>query len=565
MDYKRIILGFGLLVTLYLLLLAWQEDYGPQTRSPSGKSSLAVDEVTDKSTQSAIPQAPKLKKTEGVPDFIPDITDQSRLEPSERTVTDYDRLISVKTDVLNVIIDKVGGDITTVSLPAYPESIDLPDQPFVLLDPINDYVAQTGLIGPSGTDSSLSRPLFRSQFNEYVMDDSGVLRVVLELEQDSGTKISKTFNFSKSNYLISITYNIENFTAQDWSGAVYGQIKRDSRQPPRSGGNAMMMQPFVGGATRTDDESYKKLEFDDLEESTFATKREGGYMAFVQHYFVSAFVPDARAKHNYQARKLPNQDTYIFGFTSPLWVIPAGNQDTQSVGFYAGPKDQYRLRDLAGGLDLTVDYGFLWWLAQPLFWLLTKIQENISSNWGVAIMLLTLCVKGVFYPLSAAAYRSTAKMRKLQPEMLRLREQFGDDRQKLSQGMMDLYKKAGTNPLGGCLPILLQMPVFIALYWVLLESVELRQAPFILWIDDLAAMDPYFVLPILMGVSMYFVTAMQPEPPDPMQAKIFKWMPIVFTFFFIWFPAGLVLYWLVNNVISLMQQWYVTRQIESGK
>ena len=565
MDYKRIILGFGLLVTLYLLLLAWQEDYGQKARSLTSQPDLSLDTVTTSSTSSAIPQTPSLEGSDGVPDFIPEINEQPHSSPDDQLAIDFDRFVTVSTDVLNVIIDKVGGDIITVSLPQYPESIDLPDQPFILLDPTNDYTAQTGLIGPSGTDSSLSRPLFRSQLNEYLMDDSGVLSVALDLEQDNGTRIIKTFKFSKSNYLVSITYNVENFTNQDWTGAIYGQIKRDSRQPPRSGGNAMMMQPFVGGATRTEDELYKKLEFDDLKESTFATKHEGGYMAFVQHYFVSAFVPDSSFEHNYQARKLPNQDIYIFGFTSPLWVVPAGNVDSQSIGFYSGPKDQYRLKDLAGGLDLTVDYGFLWWLAQPLFWLLTMIQENISSNWGVAIMLLTLCVKAALYPLSAAAYRSTAKMRKLQPDMLRLREQFGDDRQKLSQGMMDLYKKAGTNPLGGCLPILLQMPVFIALYWVLLESVELRQAPFILWIDDLAAMDPYFVLPILMGVSMYFVTAMQPEPPDPMQAKIFKWMPIVFTFFFIWFPAGLVLYWLVNNVISLLQQWYVTRQLESGK
>ena len=565
MDYKRIILGSGLLVTLYLLLLAWQEDYGKQNRTSTSETELRKNRIEDVPSPSAISQTPTFETSIGTSNYIPVLAEELISDQKDTLVAEYDRFVTVETDVLHVIIDKIGGDIIKVSLPQYPESIDMPEQPFILLDPINTYSAQTGLIGPYGTDSALSRPHFRTQSNNYEMDELDALSVVLEFDQESGSKILKTFKFSKESYLVEITYDVENYTDEDWKGALYGQIKRDSRAPQNSGGNAMMMRPFVGGATRTEKEPYKKLKFDDIEESTFSTKHQGGYMALVQHYFVSAFIPDATFEHNYQARKLPNQDIYIFGFTSPLWVIPAGTADTQSLAFYAGPKDQYRLKELAGGLDLTVDYGFLWWLAQPLFWLLTKIQENISSNWGGAIILLTLCIKGALYPLSAAAYRSTAKMRKLQPELLRLREQFGDDRQKMSQGMMDLYKKAGTNPLGGCLPVLLQMPVFIALYWVLLESVELRQAPFILWIDDLAAMDPYFVLPILMGVSMYFVTAMQPEPPDPMQAKIFKWMPIVFTFLFIWFPAGLVLYWLVNNVVSLLQQWYVTRQVESGK
>ena len=327
MDYKRIILGCGLLVTLYLLLLAWQEDYGQKARSPNSQPDLAVEAVTTISTSSAIPQTPSSNKAEGVPEFIPEVTNQAHSKLNDQLVTDYDRFVTVNTDVLKVTIDKVGGDIISVSLPQYPESIDLPDQPFILSDPANDYAAHTGLIGPSGTDSSLSRPLFSSQLNEYSMDDSGVLSVALDLEQDNGTRIIKIFEFSKSNYLTTITYNVENFTDRDWTGAIYGQIKRDSRQPPRSGGNAMMMQPFVGGATRTEDESYKKLEFDDLEESSFATKQEGGYMAFVQHYFVSAFVPDSSLEHNYQARKLPNQDTYIFGFTSPLWVVPAGAID----------------------------------------------------------------------------------------------------------------------------------------------------------------------------------------------------------------------------------------------
>ena len=283
----------------------------------------------------------------------------------------------------------------------------------------------------------------------------------------------------------------------------------------------------------------------------------------VQHYFVSAWVIGEKGIHTFQGRKLGDQDIYLFGFTTPAKSIPSGGTGQLSAQFYVGPKDQYRMREIAEGLDLTVDYGFLWWLAQPLFYLLTMIH-SVFANWGVAIIFLTIIVKMLLYPLSATSFRSMAKMRKLQPEMARLKERFGDDKQQFSQAMMELYKKEGANPLGGCFPILLQMPVFLALYWTLMESVELRQAPFMLWIHDLSAMDPYFILPILMGISMFLTQMLQPEPPDPVQAKVFKFMPIMFTFFFLWFPSGLVLYWLVNNILSILQQYYVMRQIEAG-
>ena len=283
----------------------------------------------------------------------------------------------------------------------------------------------------------------------------------------------------------------------------------------------------------------------------------------VQHYFVSAWIlPDGQG-NTYQARKVGGRDLFLFSVTTPLISVAPGSRGHLAARFYAGPKDQYRLRDIAQGLDLTIDYGFLWWLAQPLFYLLTMLQGFVV-NWGLAIICLTIIVKMVLYPLSAASFRSVAKMRKLQPEMVRLKERHGDDRQKMSQSMMELYKREGANPLGGCVPLLLQMPVFLALYWALMESVELRQAPFIFWIRDLSAMDPYFILPILMGISMYCTQLMNPEPPDPVQAKVFKFMPVIFTFFFLWFPSGLVLYWLVNNILTVMQQYYVTRKVEKG-
>jgi YidC/Oxa1 family membrane protein insertase len=556
MDFQRIIILLGLALTSYFLILAWNEDYGNGRKDSNAPATLQSVEET------VVPV-----------DFLPPVENQTDLEvistvdvlapASSQTVNHVDDVVAVTTDVLKVVINKKGGDITSVSLVKFPTSMETKNEPFVLVDPRNSYSAQSGIIGPNGTDSSEGRPTFVSAANEYSLGDSEELTVPLSFTQEDGVKIIKEFMFYPGNYLFDIKYRIDNSSNTPWQGAVFAQIKRNSEAPYDVDTNAMGMSPFIGGATWTEEAPYKKLEFDDIEEESYRAKNAGGYVAMVEHYFVSAFVPDKEKEHTYQARKLVGKDAYLFGFTSPLWTVAPGVSDEQQFQFYAGPKDQYRLREISEGLDLTIDYGFLWWMAQPLFFLLTTIQQYVI-NWGVAIMLLTLVVKALLYPLSAAGFRSNAKLRKLQPEMLRLREQYGDDKQKLSQGMMDLYKKEGTNPLSGCFPLLLQMPVFIALYWVLLESVELRQAPFMLWIQDLSVMDPYFVLPILMGISMYFVTLLQPEPPDPMQAKIFKMMPIMFTFFFLWFPAGLVLYWLVNNVLSILQQWYVTRQIEKS-
>jgi YidC/Oxa1 family membrane protein insertase len=368
----------------------------------------------------------------------------------------------------------------------------------------------------------------------------------------------------RADYLIDVDYEVVNNGETDWKAALFGQIKRDGQSPVMIDENAMGLKPYTGGATFTADAPYTKVEFDDLEETPYKSVVEGGYMAMVQHYFVTAWVPkDKAAKHTFHARKLANKDAYLFGFTSPSWTLAPGDSGSRGAQFYIGPKDQYRLEEISPGLNLTVDYGFLWWLAQPMFALLTFVHDHVN-NWGLAIIVLTIIVKTLLFPLSAAGFKSMAKMRKLQPEMARLKERYGDDKQQFTQAMMELYKKEGANPLGGCLPIVLQMPVFLALYWTLMESFELRQAPFMLWINDLSVMDPYFVLPILMGASMFVTQMMQPEPPDPMQAKVMKIMPVMFTFFFLWFPSGLVLYWLVNNLLSIAQQWFVTKQVEKA-
>ncbi|MDP6025331.1 MAG: membrane protein insertase YidC [Pseudomonadales bacterium] len=554
MDYQRIATLLGLAVVSYLLILAWNEDYGQRS------SVETLPTVVESETQEVATIEEEVTVGDIVPSLEPSSSRNVVADDPKKIATN--RLVSVTTDVFQIKIDKKGGDIVSGALPKYPDALDTPDIPFVVLDPRNAYSAQSGLIGKNGTDNSEGRPLFSAASSNYDLGDAKQLSVDLKLEQENGVNITKRFTFTEEDYLIRVEYIVNNQSAEDWQATLFAQIKRDSSDPV-SAGSGVGLQPYTGGATFLPDAPYTKLSFDDVADESYKEKVDGGYMAMVQHYFVSAWVPSDDKSYTYQARKLRDQDIYLFGFTGPGWVVGPGQQDSIAADFYIGPKNQYRLAEIAEGLNLTVDYGFLWWLAQPLFSLLTFIQGYVS-NWGLAIIILTIIVKTLLYPLSAASFRSMAKMRKLQPEMARLKDRFGDDKQQFSQAMMDLYKKEGANPLGGCFPMLLQMPVFLALYWSLMESVELRQAPFFLWIHDLSVMDPYFVLPILMGASMFATQLMQPEPPDPVQAKVFKMMPIMFTFFFLWFPSGLVLYWLVNNLLSILQQWYVYRKIENS-
>jgi len=558
MDIQRVLIMLGLAVTSYMLILAWNEDYYQGSTQTTEESVVVNDAYATGDISPTMSEPTSMGFTDIVPSLEGDDVTQAVVSvPVARN------LVTVTTDVLVVKIDTLGGDIVSVALPKFPEKLETPEIPFVLVDPKNSYVAQSGLIGPSGTDKKGTRPTFTADRMSFEMGSAPELTVTLSTVQLDGTTILKNYHFTRGDYLVDVDYQITNLGESAWKGGLFAQIKRDGQSPVSSSENLMGMQPYVGGATRSDDEFYRKLEFDDLEEEPYKLTLDEGYIAMVQHYFVSAWVPRELSGNTYRGRKLKDQDIYIFGLTTAPVTIEPGDTGTIGASFYAGPKDQYRLEEIATGLELTVDYGFLWWLAQPLFFMLTAIHSFVG-NWGLAIIGLTIIVKSCLYPLSAASFRSMAKMRKLQPEMVRLKERFGDDRQQFSQAMMELYKKEGANPLGGCLPILLQMPVFLALYWTLMESVELRQAPFFLWIHDLSAMDPYFILPILMGISMFLTQRMQPEPPDPVQAKVFKFMPIMFTFFFLWFPSGLVLYWLVNNILSILQQVYVTRQLEKA-
>ncbi|MCB1645312.1 MAG: membrane protein insertase YidC [Pseudomonadales bacterium] len=562
MDFQRILLFTGMAITLYMLLVAWNEDYGS-----NAVNQAAVSEAADPFTNTGNAGGELIPEAQYPENTVPQLTEEGDKPEAEQLAaarTDTGRYLTIKTDTLKLTIDRRGGDIVKSALLKFPVSLENKDNPFVLMDPGNKYAAQSGLIGKSGTDSADGRPLFTASANSFTMsEDQNELKVDLVLDRDDA-RIIKRFTLRRNNYLINVSYHIENRSDEPFQAAMFGQIKRDGQPPVFQDSNAMGLKPYTGGATFTEDKPYNKLQFGDLEDESFRETVKGGYMALVQHYFTTAWVPaDADAEYTYTARKLASGDIYLFGFTSGSFSVAPGGSLQTGADFYMGPKNQEVLGQISPGLDLTVDYGILWWLAQPMFKAMTFIHSYLN-NWGFAIIGLTIIVKALLFPLSAAGFKSMAKMRKLQPEMARLKERYGDDRQQFSQAMMDLYKKEGANPLGGCLPLLAQMPVFLALYWTLMESVELRQAPFILWINDLSVMDPYFVLPILMGASMFITQMMQPEPPDPMQARVMKFMPLMFTVFFLWFPSGLVLYWLVNNILSILQQWYVTRQIEKA-
>jgi YidC/Oxa1 family membrane protein insertase len=514
--------------------------------------------------------APQASITQSAPDTadIPQVTvaDSQNTEigvPSTPNTTS-EQLIKVTTDTLQVTINPRGGDLVHIALPTFFAKINQPDQPFVLLNQTDQhtYIARSGLVGPNGTDTNETRPLFASAQQNYVLTaGQEELQVDLVYQQTPEIQVTKRFTFRSGSHLIDIRYLIANNSQQTWQGVFYGQIKRDSYDPNPS--SAFAMKPFLGAATSTNDTNYLKLSFSDIADETLVHKKEGGWVAMVQHYFLSAWVPPQDLVNEFKLFKQKNSDMYFLQFTSPALTVAPGTVGEQSAGFYAGPKDIRTLETISPFLDLTVDYSFLWWIAKPLFYLLDGIH-GLVGNWGVAIILLTMLIKALFYLPSAASYKSMAKMRKIQPKMLELKERYGDDRQKFSAEMMKLYREEKVNPFGGCLPILIQMPVFLALYWVLMESVELRQAPFILWIEDLSVKDPYFVLPLIMGATMWIQQKLNPTPPDPMQAKIMQMMPIFFTFLFLFFPAGLVLYWVVNNTLSITQQYFITKSIEKA-
>jgi len=543
MESQRSLLFIALMVVTYLLFSQWQLENAPAVEQAPVNKSISIEQTANA-------------------DFVPESTDIQA--PVSETLTAGAKLITVITDTLSIKINTQGGDIVEAKLLKF-DTEQGNSIPFTIMQNGNQkYVAQSGLTGANGIDRVISlkgqgRPIYSSIQNNYELNNDN-LTVDLSFQDDKGLTVTKRFSFNAGSYSIGVDYIIDNNTANSISVQMYGQLKQSTLQDTSTG----LLPTYRGAAFSTSEDRYEKYDFDDIADANLNKTTPGGWVAMLEHYFVSAWVPNAIDNNQIYTSYSNNQEAVI-GFKAPVITIDTNQQGKTSAIFYVGPKDQAVLKQIADNLDLTIDYGFLWMISQPLFWLLLTIQSFVS-NWGLSIIIITLIVKGGMYPLTKAQYTSMAKMRDLAPKMAQLKERFGDDRQKMSQATMEMYRKEKVNPAGGCLPLLLQMPIFLALYWVFLESVEFRHAPFIFWIKDLSAMDPYYVLPVLMGVSMYVMQKMQPMTvQDPMQQKVMQYMPVIFSIFMAWFPSGLVLYWFVSNMISIIQMKIIFSGIEKKK
>ena len=553
MDIQRGLLFIALAFVFILIYQKWLEEQRPKTAPvPTAQTATAPTQPGD------VPQAP------AVVDHLPAAPDQQTTAATAPTTQPASQQIVVMTDLFRATIDARGGDLRKVELLKYPVSVDQPDTPFELIreQGADIFITQTGLIGRD-RDYPNHKTAYRVSGETFKLaENQDTLDVKLFFDSSDGVAYTKVYTFFRNSYNVSIDYVVNNQSDSVWNGYLYAQFLRTYVAPKRSF-LLGVVPSYLGGAIYTPEEKYEKIDFDDMTEGDLSREVNSGWVAMLQHYFVGAWLPQAQGPYQFYSGviKTGNGPRYNIGYkTLSPTTIGADESRSLKTKLYIGPKEQVRLKKQGEGFVLSVDYGWLTPLAAPLFWILEWIHA-VVRNWGWAIIILTLLIKLVFYPLSAASYNSMAKMKKLQPRLQTLKERYGDDKQKLQQAMMELYKKDKINPLGGCLPIVIQIPVFIALYWVLLESVELRQADWALWIKDLSVKDPYFVLPILMGASMVVQQMLNPAPLDPMQKKIMMALPIVFTLLFLYFPAGLVLYWLVNNTLSIAQQWYINKSI----
>ncbi len=544
MDNLRTLFIFGLLIVSLLLWEAWQNDYvRPQQVATQNNANQPT--VENDQAQNDLPELPTVT-ADGVP----------ALPESEQVATSSANLLRVKTDVIDATIDLRGADIRQLALLKYPVDVKMPDKPVEFLNDSRNhfFVTQSGLRAEG--DAPTHYETYTAEQSEYVMgDNADSLSVPMRWESDNGLTVIKTYTFTRDSYLVNVTYQIENQSGERFSAYPYAQFNRNQPED-----DSFMIYTYTGAVFSSAGNEYEKVDFGELEKNDFRRDVNGGWAAMIQHYFVAAFIPAEPLQEISLYGKSINNTNYTAGIRFPVVVAEAGEQAQTSYKIYLGPKEHKRLEPIADNLDLTVDYGILTIISKPLF-IVMEWLHKLTGNWGWSIVLLTILIKLAFYKLSAASYRSMASMRKLTPKLATLKERYGDDKQKFNQAMMDLYRTEKINPLGGCLPILVQMPVFLAFYWVLVESIELRQADFILWIHDLTAMDPYFILPVLFGLSMWFQQKLNPTPQDPAQAMMMKIFPIVFTVFFAFFPAGLVLYWVVNNLLSIAQQWYITRKM----
>ncbi|KJY68638.1 membrane protein insertase [Vibrio coralliilyticus] len=544
MDSQRNILLIALALVSFLLFQQWQVAKNP-----------APQPVEQAQSSSTLP----------APTLADDLDPAPAQQASAKTIT-------VTTDVLTLSIDTVGGDVITADLNQYSAELDSSD-PFVLLknEPGHQFIAQSGLVGPQGIDlSSSNRPAYSVNADSFTLEDGqDELRIPMTY-QANGLEYTKTFIVKRGSYAVDIEYDVVNNSGNNATFGMYAHL----RQNLMDAGGSITMPTYRGGAYSTEETRYKKYSFDDMQDRNLSINLPDGqgWAAMIQHYFASAWIPRNEPGTNLYTRVIGNLGD--IGVRMPNKTIATGDSAKFNATLWVGPKLQQQMAETAPNLDLVVDYGWLWFIAKPLHTFLSFIQSGGElfgfidfpygvGNWGLAIILLTFFIRGAMYPLTKAQYTSMAKMRMLQPKLQAMRERIGDDRQRMSQEMMELYKKEKVNPLGGCLPLLLQMPIFIALYWALMESVELRHSPFFGWIVDLSAQDPYYILPLLMGASMFLIQKMSPTTvTDPMQQKIMTFMPVLFTGFFLFFPSGLVLYWLVSNIVTLIQQTLIYKALE---
>lgn len=543
MEWQKIILYAALAMIGFSLWTNWQKQHIP-----------AVQTHRATTTQGRVSQAQQTTGVAQTPSAMSDVVTAAADVPKSRILT-------VQTDTLTAKIDTLGGNIIYTSLPKYTTELNNSDTPYVLFNRHAKtlYLAQSGLIKDG---KKLALPFAVNQKNVQLRDGQNDLTVNLVWKNQQGVVVTKSFHFERGSYVIRSDYHIANNSGAAFNTQVFHQLLRKKIAPKKKG--FFHISAYLG-ASLSDPKNklYEKVSFKAMASDNIDRQIKGGWVAMQEHYFLSAWIPPGDQKSQFFTKDHGN-DVFSIGYLSPHISIAPGQSKTLSSRLYVGPENMKALKKIAPGLDLTIDYGLLWFISALLFRLMHYIYQ-VVGNWGWAIVLVTLLIKAVFYKLSASSYRSMANMRKLQPKIEMLRKRHSEDKQKLSQAMMELYKKEKINPLGGCLPIVIQIPVFIALYWVLIESVELRHAPFILWIRDLSAPDPFYILPIIMGVTMLVQQKLNPPPPDPTQAKVMMMLPVVFTFLFLYFPAGLVLYWVVNNLLSVLQQWYITRQYEAKK
>jgi YidC/Oxa1 family membrane protein insertase len=569
MDNIRFILVVTFAMLVFMLYQAWQIDYGP--KPPATEIASTAINVDD------------LPSTAGGTSTAADSSSEQPAGSVPVTAAVVTKTIKVKTDVIALEIDPKGGTIVNLDLLNYPVEksntvvnklrslvgMSIPEINTAPVRLFNSdiqklFLAQSGFI--TEKDSTVAPnhySVFSAEKDNYALaDGQDSLSVPLTWTDSNGLLVSKVFTFKRGSYAIELEQNIQNNTGKPWVGRQYSQLLRVPNTQDKGNMLTGGMRAYDGGVVYTEKNKYQKISFDDMSEENLKVTTKGGWTAMIQHYFASAWIPPADQENNLYTDELKD-GRFLIGSYSPTITVLDNTAAKFSAQLFAGPKIQSVMEKVATGLELTVDYSVLTFVGKPIYWLLDKIH-SVVGNWGIAIIGVTLCIKLLFFPLSQASFKSMAKMRKIQPRLKELQERFADDRPRFNTEMMALYKKEKVNPLGGCLPILIQIPVFMALYWVLSETVEFRQAPFMLWIQDLSIQDPFYVLPVIMGISMKIQQGLNPAPIDPIQAKVMKMFPIVFTVFFLFFPAGLVLYWVINNTLSIIQQTIITKQIEKA-